>query len=333
MGKVRNYFPPSASSFSSLPAGWLTPSNIVNLVVVLKKSNRRDFIKLLMKGTSGLVLIDNAFGQGPIRGEKLTDSVALISGAGANVIAVLAPDGVVLVDGGLAERSTALEQTLRTLVAERPVKVLFNTHWHPEQTGFNAAAAKAGAKIVAHEFTRQYLGMDVRLEWANRTVQPLPKTAQPTQTFRTKGKLDFGGETIEYGHLGQAHTDGDIFLFLRNANILAVGDVISIGKYPILDYASNGWIRGVATATRTLIEMSDRQTRVIASQGAMTDRVYMEKQHEMLTTIADRMIKQMRMGLSASEMLAGDVTKGYEEWGDPELFVRNAYRGYVDAFS
>jgi glyoxylase-like metal-dependent hydrolase (beta-lactamase superfamily II) len=294
---------------------------------VERHSDRRDFIEVLLGAAAGLSLTANAFGQSAVHAEKLSDSVAMLLGAGSNVIALSGAEGLLLIDGGFAERSSALEQALRTLSATLPVKVLFNTHWHPEQTGYNATAAKAGAKILAHEFTRQYLGIDARLEWANRTVQPLPKSAQPNQTFRTKGTLDFGGETIEYGPLGQAHTDGDIFLFLRRANILATGDVISVGRYPILDYNSNGWIRGMATAIKTLIDMSNVQTRVVAAQGAVTDRTYMEKQREMLTTISDRMVKMMRMGYSVPEMLAAGVTKGYEEWGDPELFVRHAYQG------
>lgn len=290
-------------------------------------SNRREFAKFLLGAAAGMSLSSDAFGQDTINAQKLTDSVAVLTGAGSNVIAVIAADGILLVDGGLAERSAALQQALHALAAQRPVKVLFNTHWHPEQTGFNAIAANAGAKIIAHEFTRQYLGVDMRLDWLNRTIQPLPKPAHPNQTFRTNGKLDFGGETIEYGHLGQAHTDGDIFLFLRNANILIAGDVVSIGKYPILDYTSNGWIRGMATANKILIDMSNPQTRVIAAQGAITDRTYIEKQREMLTTITDRMIALMRKGNSVAEMLAAGVTKGYEDWGDPELFLRNAARG------
>jgi len=290
--------------------------------------NRRDFIRSLVGGAAGLSIASDVFGQGAIQADKLTDSVAILQGAGSNVVAVIGADGVLLADGGLAERSLALEGTLHALAAERPVKLLFNTHWHPEQTGFNAAAAKAGAGIIAHEFTREYLGVDMRLEWQNRTVQPLPKSSQPNQTFRTGGKLDFGGETIEYGYLGQAHTDGDIFLLLHNANVLVTGDVISVGVYPILDYVSNGWIRGMANAVKTLIGMSNPQTRVIAGQGPVTDRAHMEKQYEMLTSVTDRIIKMMRMGYSAKEMLAEDVTKGYDQdWGDPALFLRNAYRG------
>jgi len=30
-----------------------------------------------------------------------------------------------------------------------PVQTLFNTHWHPEQTGLNDALGKAGKTIIA----------------------------------------------------------------------------------------------------------------------------------------------------------------------------------------
>ena len=36
----------------------------------------------------------------------------------------------------------------------RRVHVLFNTHWHPEQTGSNERLGEDGALIVAHENTR-----------------------------------------------------------------------------------------------------------------------------------------------------------------------------------
>jgi hypothetical protein len=55
----------------------------------------------------------------------------------------------------------------------------------------------------------------------------------------------------------------------------------------------------------------------ISGDSYVLDRTYMEKQREMLTTISDRMVKMMRMGYSVPEMLAAGVTKGYEEWGDP----------------
>ena len=36
-----------------------------------------------------------------------------------------------------------------------------------------------------------------------------------------------GAESIEYGYLLEAHTRGDIYVFFRDSNVLAVGDVAS----------------------------------------------------------------------------------------------------------
>ena len=78
-------------------------------------SNRRDFIKLLLGGAAGCSVSSDAFGQATVSAAKLTDSVALLTGAGSNVLAVIAPDGLLLVDGGLAAHSAALAEVLQGL--------------------------------------------------------------------------------------------------------------------------------------------------------------------------------------------------------------------------
>ncbi|MEJ0006814.1 MAG: hypothetical protein WDM77_10745 [Steroidobacteraceae bacterium] len=42
-------------------------------------------------------------------------------------------------------------------------------------------------------------------------------------------KLSFGKANIEYGYLPQAHTDGDIYIYFRDANVLLAGDVVAVG--------------------------------------------------------------------------------------------------------
>ena len=114
------------------------------------------------------------------------------------------------------------------------VQALFNTDWHAEHTGSNETLGKAGATIIAHEHTKQYLGAEIFVDWQNRTYKPLPPQALPNQTFYTSGKMTASApERIEYGHLGQAHTDGEIYVFFPASNVLVAGDVLSVGKYPI----------------------------------------------------------------------------------------------------
>src|SRR5688572_4949556 len=124
-----------------------------------------------------------------ITSTPLADNLFLLTGAGANVVALKASDGVVLVDGGLAEQSAALLEAVKSLSGGARVHTLFNTHWHPEQTGSNETLGKSGATIIAHENTRLWLATDVTWPWDGRRFKRLPKIAQPNKTFYTTGTL------------------------------------------------------------------------------------------------------------------------------------------------
>ena len=92
-----------------------------------------------------------------------------------------------LVDSGAAESSAEVLAALAELPGGR-VRTLFNTHWHLEQVGSNAALARAGATIVAHEKTRLHLATDYYLPAEDRYEKALPREAQPTETFYTSGE-------------------------------------------------------------------------------------------------------------------------------------------------
>ena len=139
----------------------------------------------------------------------------------ANVVARTGASGVVLVDGASAAASDALLKAVAALPGAGPVRTLFNTHWHPEQTGSNETLGKAGVAIIAHENTRLWLTTDVKWPWNGQTFKRLPKVAQPNKTFYTSGTLEPG---IRYGHLPDAaHTDGDLYVYFEPQNVLVGG--------------------------------------------------------------------------------------------------------------
>src|SRR4051812_3517576 len=84
---------------------------------------------------------------GSLEAIDLGAGLVAISGAGANVVALKSADGFLLVDGGLASKSSALLD----LLAEHgggPVRMLFNTSWRDEHTGANETLGSRGAKIA-----------------------------------------------------------------------------------------------------------------------------------------------------------------------------------------
>jgi glyoxylase-like metal-dependent hydrolase (beta-lactamase superfamily II) len=147
--------------------------------------------------------------------------------------------------------------------------------------------------------------------------------------------MTFGKEPIEYALMPQAHTNGDIYVFFPGPNILVAGDVVSVGSYPVLDYTTGGWIGaklvaqgGMVNAQRTLLQIANADTRIIPGTGPVQTKADLEALNEMCTTLRDRFLDLMKKGMGPKEMIAAKPTKEYDEkWGDPELFIANAYRG------
>lgn len=249
-----------------------------------------------------------------------------MQGAGANVIAMPDADGVVMVDGGLASHSAGLLDAMRRETGAE-VRTLFNTHWHPEQTGSNVPLGKAGATIIAHENTRLWLTTDVTWPWApEHTFPPLPPEGQPNQTFYTEGELDSARGAIRYGYLPKAHTDGDIYVHFERANVLAAGGAVTGKGWAFIDWWTGAWIGGLVDAQAKLLEIADAQTLIVPADGPVVDRAELEAQHEMYATVYERLRDLLRSGRSPDEAIAAEPTKEFDaKMGDPREFVRRAF--------
>ncbi|HUK01998.1 MAG TPA: MBL fold metallo-hydrolase [Steroidobacteraceae bacterium] len=266
----------------------------------------------------------------PLKVMALTPQLSLISGAGGNVLALTGPQGVLLVDSGSAERTRDLMDVVAKLPGGRRVTTLFNTHWHWDHTGGNDAFRKAGAEIIAHENTRLWLGTTIWCDWQNRTYPPRAKAALPTRTFYKRGELAFGPETIEYGWLGQAHTDGDLYVFFRGQNVLAVGDVLAVGQYPVMDTSTGGWIGGLRDATEKLTHIGDEKTQIVPGSGPVQTRADLAAEHEMLASLQQDLWQMARKGWGADDMIAHNATAKYDaRWGKPDEFIASVYRGFT----
>jgi cyclase len=296
---------------------------------VLDSSNRRAFLRRVAGGLAAARYTFAETAPSTLQVNKLTDTFLEITGAGGNVLAVIGTDCVLLVNGGSSERSAELLKLVAEQSGNKSVQFLFNTCWHPEHTGSNETLGKAGAKIIAHENTKLWLGTEIDCGWQKRTYEPHPKVALPNQTFYAGvQKMTFGQEPVEYGYMMQAHTDGDIYVYFPAPNILLAGDVISVGCYPILDYTTGGWLGGIVEAQKTLLKVTNADTRIVPGSGPVMTRADLQAENEMLVTLKDRLTKLMKQGLGPKEMIAAAPTKDFDgKWGNPDLFIELAYRG------
>ncbi len=301
---------------------------------VNRPQTRRQILKAVIGGAAGVVLgapvlrLAGAGAQAVSEGAgtlKLSDDLFVVRIPGeANVIAQTSADGVLLVDGGSAAGSDALMKAVSALPGAGPVRTLFNTHWHPEQTGSNERLGKAGATIVAQENTRLWLTQDITWPWNNRRFKKLPKVAQPNKTFYTTGKLDSG---IRYGYIPDAaHTDGDMYVFFPKQNVLAVGGAVYGEGWSEVDWWTGGWIGGIVGGLQRLQTLADAQTRIVPARGPMLSLEDLKSQYEMYGTIYDRLAQLLNRGRGPTEAVAAKPTKEFDDkMGKPDEFVRRAF--------
>jgi len=289
-------------------------------------------VKGALGGVLGLTLppfARFAFSQESPAVVPVSEGFVMLTGVGGNVLVQTASTGQVLVDSGAAAFTDAVLSHLRKLPGGGRVTTLFNTHWHRDQVGGNLAFGRSEATIIAHEKTRARLATDYYLGTEDRYEKALPAAAHPTVTLFSGDKTLAGNERIEYGHLLEAHTDGDIYVFFRDANVLAAGDAISPLKDPVLDWFGGGWLGGRVEAQEKLLKLSDEKTRIVPSYGPVVGRAELQAEFDTMRQLFDRMLDLVRKGMSAQDMLDAGLMKGLSRtFRDPFRFTYDAHKGY-----
>jgi glyoxylase-like metal-dependent hydrolase (beta-lactamase superfamily II) len=290
--------------------------------------DRRQLLTRLAGGLlGGLVLPSRVRGQ-QADVVRLSDRLSLVTTGRTNVLALSTTDGLVVVDTGASDRSERVIGSLRQLAGGTRVAKAFNTHWHLENTGANEALRQDGATIVAHENTRLWMATPGWVPAEDRYRPARAKDAQPTETFRVDGSTSAGGERIDYGYLIEAHTSGDIYVFFRGANVLAVGDVASPARDPELDYFTGAWLGGRVDAMTRLLALCDANTRIVPGEGPVMSRADLQAERDVMKTLYDRAVDRIRQGDDAGDMLEAGVMNGLPRtWKDPRKFLYDVQKG------
>jgi glyoxylase-like metal-dependent hydrolase (beta-lactamase superfamily II) len=302
---------------------------------------RRDFLRALLAGAAGLSLTftSRAFGQGapaptPVTAKKLTERIFVLSGAGGNIGVVIAPEGVLMIDGGLPNRTGDVAKAVADIV-QRPVQILLNTHYHGDHVGSNERLGKNKVRIIAHANVKKRLGERIESQAFGRTIEPLSAVGQPTETFTVAGKLTFGQDALQYTHVPLAHTDGDSWVLFPQANILHTGDLLFIERYPVVDFTVGGSLAGMTSALDRLVRAVDKTTQIIPGHGPVAGIKELIATRQIWAALNQRLETMAKEGRSVDEVVKAAPTKEFDAQVGPQAaqtadgFVRQAYGGIL----
>jgi glyoxylase-like metal-dependent hydrolase (beta-lactamase superfamily II) len=231
-------------------------------------------------------------------------------------------DGVMVVDTHSKPSAARVIVGMLRELTPKPVRYVVNTHFHWDHWHGNEVypAAYPGAEIVSNQITREAmvkkglkriqdhvrgvpaeiarlreelaaapparrekLEADLRLARAYLAEVTALKPALPTLAFEQTMKLYRRDREIHLLHLGRAHTEGDVFVYLPKEKVVVTGDAV-IGWTPFMgDGYPEDWVG-------TLDRLAQLDfTHIVMGHGEVVGRewlaIFRGYVHDMVATV------------------------------------------------
>jgi glyoxylase-like metal-dependent hydrolase (beta-lactamase superfamily II) len=242
---------------------------------------------------------------------EVAPGIYMLVGRGGNVGLTVGVDGAAIIDDQFADMAPKIRAAV-AMLSDRPVSFVINTHLHGDHTGGNDAFGKAGAVIIAHENVRKRLGTAQVNPSNNQQIPARAREALPVVTFANAATLHFNDDDLEFTHLPNAHTETDIVIRFRKANVVHMGDCFT-GGFPFIDANNGGTLDGLIAGHAKVLGTIDEQTKLIRGHGPLGNKAELQAYHDMLVAVRDRVAKLVKAGRTQEQVVEARPTREFEE--------------------
>jgi quinoprotein relay system zinc metallohydrolase 2 len=254
-------------------------------------------------------------------------------GAIANIGFIVGAKSVAVIDtGGSLCDGMALREAIRARTA-LPVKLVINTHVHPDHIFGNAAFTGPGVTILGHRnlpralaergdhYLRSYGEQVGSAAMGGTNIVP------PTQLIDGRLDINLGERVLLIEAQPAAHTDNDLTVFDRTSGTLWTGDLVFIDHIPVLDGSLKGWL----SVTETLMRHDAR--RIVPGHGAAPAPWPAAGENQL--RYLRRLASDLRLAIGAAKGIREAAgAAGTSESGNWRLFDsfngRNATTGFAE---
>lgn len=212
--------------------------------------------------------------------QKLGDNVYMAQATGVpaaigNVGVLTGDDGLVLVDCEYFELGPKLEAAVKT-ISDKPIKYIFNTHWHGDHTGGDAYFGTK-ATIIAHENARRMM------ENGGKLFSPSPAIALPVITFSDRLTLHTSAGDIQAIHFPHGHTNTDTLIVFPGGQVVQTGDTFvnwEVPGFPAIDQDNDGsgGARGEIAVAEYVLAHTPDDVKIIPGHGVLGTKADLRKE-------------------------------------------------------
>jgi glyoxylase-like metal-dependent hydrolase (beta-lactamase superfamily II) len=258
---------------------------------------------------------------------QIRPHVFVITGAGSNITVHIGEHGVILVDAGSTATADTVLQAVKKITSQ-PIRLIINTSADADHVGGNGTLAKAGVPINPDSFSDEEIAgilshenVLTRMNAPVANESPYPTEALPTETFTSRVRsMYLNGDAVQVIRMLGAHSDGDVIVMFRRADVIATGDILDLRHFPVIDPKNGGSIAGELEALNRLLELTvpsmpfvlnENRTLLVPGHGYVSDYAELTEYRDMLTVIRDNIQDLVKKGMTLEQVKAARPTAGY----------------------
>lgn len=232
---------------------------------------------------------------------------------GCNQGWIIFDDFVLVIEASFPNQAEELIKEIRK-TTDKPIKYVFDTHWHGDHADGNPVFIENGANAIAAESSReQFLNKGVEAFEKARGEKPAEygklKYGIPSVYFPKKMVLEDSKQRVELIHIGHGHTPGDAVAWLPKYGILFTGDSCVNGAF---NYTGES---NTASWISVLTEMAKMPVKTICpGHGEMSDAKLIDTQRRYFVELRQAVQEAITAGKKLDEIKNTIDLPWYKEW-------------------
>lgn len=249
-----------------------------------------------------------------------------------NIGILVGDEGALVIDSGANRQQGEEILAIAERLAGKPVRLLVNTHPHPQNVLGNMAFAARGVPILASARTREKMAERCPRCLASMTHAVGEATMAGTEIVLPNDILEAGtersvaGRRIRFVLPGHGHSEGDLAVLDIDSGVVFAGDLVYRAQVPHLSEAhSLGWLAALDELRRQPVSI------LVPGRGPVGRLADIEPLYAYLSSLRAVVAAAYEAGLSPDETLQRAELPRFASWqGYHERHARNVQHVYFE---